>query len=214
MDVDDILTGISEIIADMGQQAGKDRPRGAVAHPAARGASDRQDPQDAVELDIPDEPVGPAPRSPAAAPGKGSGGAEGRKGGEAKADTAVESYQCLICGSTIPAEAEHCRICGTIFVDEKEAGSYKGIPVARICQSSEIDPEDNDLRQMHRTEEIKVASPLPAQGMRPQRLTAEEMPSVEYGQKGGHGHADEIAAAEFDTSKRSLIKKKVIKKKV
>jgi hypothetical protein len=50
--------------------------------------------------------------------------------------------------------------------------------------------------------------------MRPQRLTAEEMPSVEYGQKGGHGHADEIAAAEFDTSKRSLIKKKVIKKKV
>lgn len=243
MDVDDILTDISQLISDLGKE---DKDAGApgttnappttkAAHAtvASRSASRRNEEaraginramdahrtegvQEHLELGLPDDST-ELDREAAAtvpAPGKKSGpeaDGEGTKPVTGDGD-GEEAYQCLICGSTIPPEAEHCTVCGTIFVDEAEAHSFRGLPVKRLCQNSEIDADDSDLRQTRRAEEIKVEPPLPATGSHPQRLTYNDMPVVEYGPAGPAARADELPPSEFDGPKRSGIKKKIVKK--
>jgi len=124
-----------------------------------------------------------------------------------------ESYQCLICGSTIPADAGHCRVCGTIFVDESQAPSFRGIPVTKIGRSSEIDPEENELGQDRRTETVRIEPPVPARGGRPQRPVAQGMPVADYAPAGRPTRSDELPPGEFDGARRPLVKKKIIRKK-
>jgi RNA polymerase subunit RPABC4/transcription elongation factor Spt4 len=126
---------------------------------------------------------------------------------------AKESYQCLICGATIPADAGHCRICGTIFVDESEVHSFRGIPVTKISRSSEIDPEENELGQARRAETVRIEPPVPARGGRPQRPVVASAPVAEAVPGGRPARADELPDMEFEGARRPLVKKKIIRKK-
>lgn len=243
LDVDDILTDISQLISDLGKDdkddgtprtaSGPVTVKPAPAAVASRSANRRNEearaginramdarrtegaeetpllglPDDSLELDR--EAAGAIP-TPAKRPGKDPEGVAVKPATDDGAGE--EAYQCLICGATIPSEAEHCTVCGTIFVDESEARSFHGLPVKKLCQISEIDADDSDLRQTRRTEEIKVEPPLPATGSHPQRLTFNDMPVVEYGPAGRPARADELPASEFDGPKRSGIKKKIVKK--
>lgn len=180
VDVDNILTDVSQLMDDMGRSPAGKTPQDAGKHPAA-GA-----PPASV-------PAGPAVKT---------------DGGAAK-----ESYQCLICGAAIPADAEHCRICGTIFVDESQVQSFRGIPVTKICRSSEIDPEENELGQARRAETVRIEPPVPARGGKPQRPAAGEVPVVEPGPATRSVRSDELPPVEFEGPKRTLVKKKIIRKK-
>jgi ribosomal protein L40E len=132
-----------------------------------------------------------------------------------KKDGAVakESYQCLICGATIPADAGHCRVCGTIFVDEAQAQSFRGIPVTKIGRFSEIDPGENELGQDRRAETVRIEPPVPARGGRPQRPVAAGAAVAEAVPSGRPPRADELPEMEFDGIRRPLVKKKIIKRK-
>jgi RNA polymerase subunit RPABC4/transcription elongation factor Spt4 len=137
-----------------------------------------------------------------------AGPAVKKDGGAAK-----ESYQCLICGSTIHADAGHCKVCGTIFVDESQATSFRGIPVTKISRSSEIDPEENELGQDRRTETVRIEPPVPARSGRPQRPAAAAMPVADFAPAGRQARSDELPPVEVDGARRPLVKKKIIRKK-
>lgn len=109
-----------------------------------------------------------------------------------------ETYQCLICGSTVPALADKCPICGTIFVSEKEAHTFTGIPVARVPRRSELESCGVETLQVPVTEEaLNLELPLP----RP--LSARALKE-----------ADILPVLEPVDGKKVVIKKKVVKKTV
>ncbi len=144
-----------------------------------------------------------APPAPALAAPAVKKGAEGAK----------EVYQCLICGSSIPADAQHCRVCGTIFVDESQAPDFRGIPVTRISRSSEIDPGDHELGQARRAETVRTAPVVPAKGGPPQRPAMGGTPPAQPAIPGRPGTVDELPGMEVEGARRPVVKKKIIKRK-
>jgi hypothetical protein len=126
---------------------------------------------------------------------------------------AKETYQCLICGSTILADAQHCRICGTIFVDESQAKDFHGIPVTKITRSSEIDPEENELRQARRAETLRIAPPVAARGGMHLRPAAAGTPAAESAPAVRPVRVDELPEMESEGTRRPVVKKKIIKRK-
>jgi hypothetical protein len=126
---------------------------------------------------------------------------------------AKEAYQCLICGSTIPADARHCRVCGTIFLDESQASSFRGVPVTRIGRSSEIEPGDHELGQAHRTETVRMDPVQMARGAVPHRSPAAAAPCGAPPTPGQPRTADELPNMEVEGARRPVVKKKIIKKK-
>ena len=61
-----------------------------------------------------------------------------------------ETYQCLICGSPVPALADKCPTCGTIFLSETEVHHFTGIPVARVPRRGELEA----AQEVPRAEEV------------------------------------------------------------
>jgi len=125
-----------------------------------------------------------------------------------------EVYQCLICGSTIPPDARHCRVCGTIFVDESLAHDFRGIPVTKIGRSSEIDPGDHELGQTRRPETVKMAPVAIAKAGAPQRPIAARAPEGQAPDSDQPRRVDELPGMEVEGAKRPVVKKKIIKRKV
>jgi hypothetical protein len=107
-----------------------------------------------------------------------------------------DTYMCLICGSTVPALADKCPVCGTIFVDEKEARTFTGIPVARVPRKGELELGDDRVREVPRDDEV-IRSELP----QPRPLSAHALKE-----------ADVLPAMEPVAGKKVVIKKKVVKK--
>ena len=167
---------------------------------------------DELAEEPPRKPAGKDGSAPAAAgpsPGHVPAGPAVKK----DAGAAKETYQCLICGATIPADAGHCRVCGTIFVDESQARDFRGIPVRKISRFGEIDPEENELGQARRAEHVRPEPPVPARGGRPQRPTAQGIPVADSAPAGRPARSDELPPVESDGSRRPLVKKKIIRRK-
>lgn len=109
-----------------------------------------------------------------------------------------ETYQCLICGSTVPALADRCPICGTIFVNETEAKNFTGIPVARIPKQGELEAAEMGNREVPTAHEVlNIELPLPRPLSARAVMEADVLPVLEPGE-----HS------------RVIIKKKVLKKLV
>lgn len=107
-----------------------------------------------------------------------------------------ETYQCLICGSIVPALADRCPICGTIFVSETEAHNFTGIPVARVPRRGELEAGEMETRQVPRAHEVlNLELPLP----RP--LSARALKE-----------ADVLPVLEPAGDRKVIVKKKVVKK--
>ena len=109
-----------------------------------------------------------------------------------------ETYQCLICGSTVPALADRCPVCGTIFVSETEAQNLTGIPVARVRKRGELEAGELETLQAPRAHEVlnlelPLARPLSAHALK---------------------EADVLPVLEPTENRRPMIKKKVVKKLV
>jgi len=107
-----------------------------------------------------------------------------------------ETYQCLICGSTVASESDKCHVCGTIFVSEHEAHTFSGIPVTRVRPPSEDEPSGTEIRHVPlKADEVKVELPSP----RPLSV-------------GQLKEADVLPVMEGTGPKRVVIKKKVVKR--
>jgi len=109
-----------------------------------------------------------------------------------------ESYQCLICGSTVPALADKCPTCGTIFLSETDAHDFKGVPVARVPRRGELEAALSTDREVPRAEEVvDLNRPLP----RPLSASALK-------------EADVLPVPEPAGQKEGVVRKKVRKKLV
>lgn len=107
-----------------------------------------------------------------------------------------ETYQCLICGSTVPALADRCPVCGTIFVNETEAKNFSGIPVARIPKRGELEAAETGHREVPTAHEVlNLELPLPRPLSAHAVKEADVLPVLEPGEHG-----------------RVIIKKEVLKK--
>ncbi len=107
-----------------------------------------------------------------------------------------ETYQCLICGSTVPALADRCPVCGTIFVSETEADKFTGIPVARVPKRGELEAAEQHPGQVPAAHEIlDLETPIP----RP--LSAHALKE-----------ADVLPVLEHGAGEKALVKKRIVKK--
>jgi len=121
-------------------------------------------------------------------------------GDEVKVDRAdmveKETYMCLICGTTVPVLADKCPICGTIFVDETEARTFTGLPVARVPRRGELSAAEAQTREVPRAVEsvnLELTTPRP--------LSAHALKE-----------ADVLPVMEPPDHRKVVIKKKVLKK--
>jgi len=171
MNVEDILADIGDLMTELGTDGTK-----------AEGAA----PAKAEKPAAPPRPGTAADNLPKP---RGSGEEE-----------VVETYQCLVCGARIPADAGKCNICGTIFMSESMAKTFKGIPVSRINNPDEIEPDEVDIGQSHvrRSEEIPVELPLPKSGTLQELRQPEVMPQP---------------VIDNNISKKTVVKKTILKKK-
>lgn len=121
-------------------------------------------------------------------------------GDEVKVDRAdmveKETYMCLICGTTVPALADKCPVCGTIFVSETEARTFSGIPVARVPRKGELQAAEAQTLEVPRADEavnLELTTPRP--------LSAHALKE-----------ADVLPVMEPPDHRKVVIKKKVLKK--
>ena len=121
-------------------------------------------------------------------------------GDEVKVDRAdmveKETYMCLICGTTVPALADKCPVCGTIFVSETEARTFSGIPVARVPRKGELQAAEAQTLEVPRADEavnLELSTPRP--------LSAHALKE-----------ADVLPVMEPPDHRKVVIKKKVVKK--
>jgi hypothetical protein len=107
-----------------------------------------------------------------------------------------ETYMCLICGTTVPALADKCPVCGTIFVSETEARTFSGIPVARVPRKGELQAAEAQTLEVPRADEavnLELSTPRP--------LSAHALKE-----------ADVLPVMEPPDHRKVVIKKKVVKK--
>gem|GEM_PF-1596187 len=108
-----------------------------------------------------------------------------------------ETYMCLICGSIVPALADRCPICGTIFVSETEARTFAGIPVARVARRGAPEPPGAALHEVPR-----VGEPVNLEQPNPRPLSASALKE-----------ADVLPVLEAPDTRRVVVKKRVVRRR-